>query len=146
MTINPPISYAQYLSLPVISGIFGVGAVVVAKARKKESRTARLLQVTKRMLPSALGIEILCVASAEIGGLIALYSYGFNPIRIIMAYTMAYAFAGFTTFASILGRSTGQPDDIISCGCNDLHENRTTARELGSAIKNTFVNFKRGIW
>jgi hypothetical protein len=67
----------------------------------------------KCLFPAALSIEILCVASAEIGGLLGLYYFGFNLFGITMAYLVAYALAGFTTFASILGRSHGKQGMII---------------------------------
>jgi hypothetical protein len=53
---------------------------------------------------AALGIEILCIAAAEIGENTALYLFGFNPSGIAIAYILGYALAGFTTFATILGR------------------------------------------
>jgi hypothetical protein len=52
----------------------------------------------------ALGIEILCIAAAEIGENTGLYLFGFNLIEIPIAYAIGYALAGFTTFIAILGR------------------------------------------
>jgi hypothetical protein len=83
----------------------GSAAVIAVKARKRNSYTSRLLGEAKRMLAPAFGIEILCVASAEVGGLLGLYYFSINPFGITMAYVLAYALAGFATFASILGRS-----------------------------------------
>ena len=62
-----------------------------------------------------------------------------------MSYIMAYAFAGFTTFASILGRSAHAHDeDEIVCGCGDMeHGHDSTGYVAG--IKQTFVNFASGL-
>jgi hypothetical protein len=94
------------------------------------------------MLGPAFGIEILCVASAEVGGLLGLYYFGFNPFGITMAYVLAYALAGFTTFASILGRSGAHSheEEEIMRGCN-------LERDSGFAsnFKQTFANFAAGL-
>jgi hypothetical protein len=58
--------------------------------------------ITKNLWPVALGIEILCIMAAEIGENIGLYTFGFNLTGIALAYAIGYAFAGFTTFMTIL--------------------------------------------
>jgi hypothetical protein len=58
----------------------------------------------KGLYAAALGIEILCIAAAEIGENTGLYLFGFNPGGIAIAYAMGYALAGLTTFITILGR------------------------------------------
>jgi hypothetical protein len=108
VSITPPQSRAQVLLVPMIVAIAVPAAVVAIKMRNKNSHTARFFKEVKRLFPAALSIETLCVASAEIGGLLGLYYFGFSPFGITMAYLMAYALAGFTTFASILGRSHGK--------------------------------------
>ena len=50
------------------------------------------------MYAAALGIEILCIAAAEIGENTGLYVLGFNRIGIPFAYAMGYLLARFTTF------------------------------------------------
>jgi hypothetical protein len=141
-SINPPVSYSQMLVLPM-AGAGAASAIIIAvKARKRNSYTARFLRETKRMLAPALSIEVLCVASAEAGGLLGLYYFGFNPFGIAMAYVLAYALAGFTTFASILGRSSGahnHEDDII-CGCGPGHDSG-----FASNLKQTFASFAAGV-
>ena len=52
----------------------------------------------------ALGIEILCIAVAEIGENTGLYLFGFNAWGISIAYGIGFALAGFTTVVTILGR------------------------------------------
>lgn len=58
----------------------------------------------KGLYAAALGIEILCIAAAEIGENTGLYLFGFNAGGIAIAYVMGYALAGFVTFVTILGR------------------------------------------
>jgi hypothetical protein len=139
--ISPPVSYAQMLLLPMAGVGAGSATVIAVKARKRDSYTSRFLGEARRMLAPALGIEILCVASAEVGGLIGLYYFGFNPFGITMAYVLAYALAGFTTFASILGRSGAHShEEEIICGCGTEH-----GSGFSSNFKQTFANFGVGL-
>jgi hypothetical protein len=64
----------------------------------------RFFSYTKSLYVAALGIEILCIAAAEIDENTGLYLFGFNSGGIAIAYMMGYALAGFTTFITILGR------------------------------------------
>ena len=98
-------------------------------------------------MPQALGIEILCIAAAEIGENTGLYLFGFNLWGIIIAYALGYALAGFTTFITILGRydynhlnmkGTGEID---SC-CSVLEQDSTLG--FASNLKTTFTNFALG--
>jgi hypothetical protein len=149
--INPPVSYAQMLSLPLIGSTVAMTILVSVKSRKRDSATRRFLRETRRMFPSAFGIEVLCVASAEIGGLVALSTYGFNAFGITMAYVMAYALAGFATFLSILGRtrttSTGHQHDSLVSGCAGFadHESGHSTMGFASALKQTFVDIGAGL-
>jgi hypothetical protein len=124
----------------MIIGISAPAVIVAIKIRNKESHTARLAKEIKRIFPTAFSIEILCVASAEIGGLLGLYYFGFNAFGITMAYMMAYALAGFTTFASILGRSSGHECGEIICACG--HD---TNEGFLQNIKFTFASFATGL-
>ena len=54
-------------------------------------------------LYAALGVEILCIAAAEIGENTGLYLFSFNLVGIQMPYATGYALAGFTTYATIPG-------------------------------------------
>jgi hypothetical protein len=142
--ISPPASRAQILLIPMAGIGISLAAIIGIKARKRNSFTSLFLRETKRLFPSSFGIEVLCVASAEIGGFLALWHYGFNTFGITMSYVMAYAFAGFTTFASILGRSSHAHDeDEIICGCGDMEHNSKIG--FGAGIKQTFVNFASGL-
>jgi hypothetical protein len=97
----------------------------------------------KSLYAAALGIEILCIAAAEIGENTGLYLFGFNFMGIPIAYAMGYGLAGFTTFATILGRyNFGSNDKIDSC-CSMLDQGAC----LGFIpnLKITFKNFAIGI-
>jgi hypothetical protein len=88
-----------------------------------------------------LALRCFASPSAEIGGLLGLYYYGFNPLGITMAYVLAYALAGFTTFASILGRGGAHNhEEEILCGCSTDH-----ASEFAANFKQTFANFGAGL-
>jgi hypothetical protein len=145
--ISPPASRAQILLMPLVGLGIAIGGVIGIKARRKDSFTSRFLRETKRLFPSSFGIEVLCVASAEIGGFLALWHYGFNTFGITMAYIMAYALAGFTTFASILGRSahTNNENEIV-CGCSEIAEHGHDSKiGFKAGIKQAFVNFAIGL-
>src|SRR5215211_1501100 len=77
----------------------------------------------KRLYVAALGIEILCIAAAEIGENTGLYMFGFNSVGIPVAYAMGYALAGFTTFATILGRYNYPSTEKIDSCCSILEQN-----------------------
>src|SRR5215211_3417771 len=103
----------------------------------------QFLRHVKGLYAAALGIEILCIAAAEIGENTGLYLFGFNLVGIPIAYAMGYGLAGFTTFATILGRyNFGSNDKIDSC-CSMLDQGAC----LGfiSCLKITFKNFAIGI-
>jgi hypothetical protein len=97
----------------------------------------------KALYAAALGIEILCIAAAEIGENTGLYLFGFNLVGIPIAYAMGYALAGFTTFATILGRyNYGSNDKIDSC-CSVLEQGAGSG--FIPNLKTTFRNFAFGI-
>jgi hypothetical protein len=97
----------------------------------------------KGIYAAALGIEILCIAAAEIGENTSLYLFGFNPSGIAIAYSLGYALAGFTTFATILGRyDYGSPNQII-CSYSVLEQDSNKGFILN--LKTTFKNFAIGI-
>jgi hypothetical protein len=97
----------------------------------------------KGIYAAALGIEILCIAAAEIGENTALYLFGFNPLGIVIAYSLGYALAGFTTFATILGRyNYGSPNQTM-CGCCSVLE-QDSQKGFVLNLKTTFRNFAVG--
>jgi hypothetical protein len=123
--------------------------------REKMIITSQLSGVTqffrsiKGLYAAALGIEILCIAAAEIGENTGLYLFGFNLIGIPIAYAMGYALAGFTTFATILGRynnnyyGSSREKKIDSC-CSVLEQGGAGSGFL-SNLRITFRNFGVGI-
>jgi hypothetical protein len=113
-----------------------------AQKTTSQSELLQFFRNTKSLYAAALGIEILCIAAAEIGENTGLYLFGFNLIGIPIAYAMGHALAGFTTFATILGRyNYGSNDKIDSCSVLEQ------GAGLGflQNIKTTFGNFTVGI-
>jgi hypothetical protein len=89
---------------------------VIAQKIISQSGLLQFLRNTKSLYAAAIGIEILCIAVAEIGENTGLHVFGFNHIGIPIAYAIGYSFASFTTFATILGRyKYGHDDKIDSC-------------------------------
>ena len=104
----------------------------------------------KGLYAAALGIEILCIAAAEIGENTGLYVFGFNASGIAIAYAMGYALAGFVTFVTILGRygshrqsGNGQSTDGIDSCCSVLEQDST--QRFMPNLKTTFTNFASGL-
>jgi hypothetical protein len=86
----------------------------------------------------------LCISAAEIGENSALYLFGFNPPGIAIAYSLGYALAGFTTFATILGRyDSDSPNGSMCSCCSALEQN--SQKGFISNLKITFKNFAVGI-
>jgi hypothetical protein len=102
------------------------------------------LGYVKGIYAAALGIEILCIAAAEIGENTGLYLYGFNPPGIVIAYILGYALAGFTTFVTILGRYNYGPHNQNMCSCCSVLE-QDSKRRFISNLETTFKNFADGI-
>jgi hypothetical protein len=101
----------------------------------------QFLRYVNGLLPAAIGIELLCIGSAEIGENTGLYIFGFNAIGIIIAYVMGYALAGFTTFVTILGRYNYGSDRNCSC-CSVLeHDSR---KGFVTNLMTTLANFTAG--
>lgn len=99
---------------------------------------------TKGIYAAALGIEVLCIAAAEIGENTSLYLYGFNPLGIVIAYSLGYVLAGFTTFVTILGRYDYGSTKQTMCSCCSVLE-QDSQKGFISNLKTTFKNFAVGI-
>jgi hypothetical protein len=103
------------------------------------------LGYAKGIYAEALRIEILCIAAAEIGENTGLYLYDFNPLGIAIVYILGYALAGFTTFATILGRyNHGSPKQSM-CSCCSVLEQDSQKGFILNLLKSTFKNFAVGI-
>jgi hypothetical protein len=118
------------------------------KGRSVPDLSNFLLNV-KSLYAAALGIEILCIASAEIGENTGLYFFGLNPWGIAIAYVMGYSLAGFTTFTTILGRynnlhhhdKSTVTREMDSC-CSALEQD--TGKGFLCNLKSTFTTFAIG--
>ena len=112
----------------------------------QSSGVTQFFRSVKGLYAAALGIEILCIAAAEIGENTGLYLFGFNFVGIPIAYTMGYALAGFTTFATILGRYNyyGSSKKKIDSCCSVLEQGSAGSGFL-SNLRTTFRNFGVGI-
>jgi hypothetical protein len=110
----------------------------------QSSGMTQFFRSIKGLYAAALGIEILCIGAAEIGENTGLYLFGFNLVGILIAYAMGYALAGFTTFATILGRYNyyGSSRKIDSC-CSVLEQGAGSG--FLSNLRITFRNFAVGI-
>ena len=98
----------------------------------------------KRFYAAALGIEILCIAAAEVGENTGLYVLGFNHIGVPIAYAMGYGLATFTTFVTILGRCRyGLGHNVIDSCCSALEQDSNNG--FLSNVLTTFKNFGLGI-
>jgi hypothetical protein len=115
----------------------------VTSSQSSSSGLLRFLSNIKGLYASALGIEILCIAAAEIGENTSLYLFGFNVVGIPIAYAMGYALAGFTTFAAILGRYNYSSNDKIDSCCAVLEQGSGSG--FISNLKTTLRNFVVGI-
>ena len=104
------------------------------------TREKNFLSYFKKTFAAALGIEILCITSAEIGENLGLLYFGFNTIGIAIAIVLGFAFAGFTTFVTILGKSHGK--HIHGC-CSVLETDSTPS--FFKNLKTTFSDFGKGI-
>jgi hypothetical protein len=97
----------------------------------------------KSLYAAALGIEILCIAAAEIGENTGLYLFGFNSWGITIAYMMGYALASFTTFTTILGRYSNQGKSSTSTrktdSCCPILEPDTTQAPVKTMTTKTTV-------
>ena len=58
----------------------------------------QMFQNIKKVFVAALGIEILCIISAEIGENIGLSIFGFNLLGIVIAYSLGFAIARLFNF------------------------------------------------
>jgi hypothetical protein len=109
------------------------------------SGLSEFLRNIKGLYAAALGIEILCIAAAEIGENTGLYLFGFNLVGIPIAYAMGYALAGFTTFAAILGRynySSDHSAKIDSC-CSVLEQGPGFIPNLKTIFKNFVIGITK---
>jgi hypothetical protein len=116
------------------------------KILKNFSCIPQIFQNIKRVFIATLGIEILCIISAEIGENIGLSVFGFSLLGIVIAYFLGFAIAGFSTFMTILGRwdfdNNGNIKKAQSC-CTFLEGNSNKGFLFN--FKFTFLSFGKGL-
>lgn len=107
----------------------------------KQRQSVKFFSNVRTLYASALGIEILCILSAEIGQNSSFFIFGFKtPFAITMSYVLGYGLAGFTTFATILGRYN--LERVVDGCCSVLEDDH---KGFVSNIKTTFKNFAIGV-
>jgi hypothetical protein len=148
-------SAKQSVGVAVLAGILVTIVPIGIMAKKnKDSRSSLFLSALRRILPAALGIEILCLSAAEIGGNLGLLLFGFSPTGIALSYALVYALAGFTTLCTILGRKVALtsridcPEHVTrltesDCGCRSFLEDSAQQTVIAS-LKGTLKQFAGG--
>ena len=111
------------------------------KSRPSNFSAVQFLKYVKGLLAAAIGIEILCIGSAEIGENTGLYIFGFNAFGILIAYVMGYTLAGFTTFVTILDRYNYGSGQNCSC-CSVLEQD--SRKGFVTNLRTIFANFTAG--
>ena len=101
---------------------------------REEHLIYRLFQNASKLYVTALAIEVLCICAVEIGENFSFVIFGYKTaIGITLAYILGYGLSAFTTFATILGRST-YSEKMCSC-CSVLEQGSN-----GRRSKNMFSN------
>ena len=126
------------------SGVCDKDKKALAERERKLLPITDFFRHAKRLYVAALGIEILCIAAAEIGENTGLYMFGFNAVGIPIAYAMGYVLAGFTTFATILGRYNYALTEKIDSSCCSVLEQNSSNAFLPNLVS-TFRNFATGL-
>ncbi len=110
-------------------------------AKKHDTKIVKFFFNVKSMYVSALAIEILCIMSAEVGENTGFFLFGYQRIDgISIGFILGYTLAGFSTFASILGRYN--LDNVMEGCCSALD---CKDRSFVSSLKTTFRNFAIGV-
>ncbi len=93
------------------------------------------------MYVSALAIEILCIISAEIGENTTFFVFGYRSVSgISLGFLIGYGLAGFSTFASILGRYN--LDNVMDGCCSALD---CKDKRFIPSLTSSFRNFALGV-
>lgn len=107
-----------------------------------KSTTIKFFGNVRTLYASALGIEILCILSAEIGQNTGFFMFGFKtPSAIVMSYALGYGLAGFTTFATILGRYN--LERVVDGCCSVLEDNHGLVYSIEATFKNFVIGIKK---
>ena len=108
----------------------------------KQLHPQKFFTKIKSIYPAALGIEILCIMSAQIGQSISFLLFGYHDLfGIVTSYALGYGLASFTTFCTIIGRYNTK-NELDGC-CSALeHDGK---QGFVSNLKTTFGNFGKGV-
>ena len=108
---------------------------------KESNTTSKFFLNVKSMYVSALAIEILCIVSAEIGENTGFFLFGYQRIDgISIGFILGYSLAGFSTFASILGRYNLNSVMDGCCSALDCKDKRFIP-----SLTSSFRNFAFGV-
>src|SRR5215469_4116454 len=110
---------------------------------RKEHPIYRFFQTTSKLYATALAIEVLCICAAEIGENFSFGIFGYKTaIGITLVYILGYGLSAFTTFATILGRSTYSEKMCSCCSVLEQGSNRFVATLL-MTFKNCGIEVKK---
>jgi hypothetical protein len=110
---------------------------------RKEHTVHRFFSNVRNLYATALAIEVLCICAAEIGQNSSFVVFGYKTILgITLGYVLGYGLATFTTFATILGRSTYSERMCSCCSVLEQDSNGFIATLL-TAFRNCFVGIKK---
>jgi hypothetical protein len=110
----------------------------------EKTRLIRFFSNVKSLYATALGIEILCIAAAEIGENSSFALFGYRTVTgVALGYMLGYSLSAFTTFAAIFGRyNYGSSSEMCSC-CSVLEQD--SSKGFLTSLLVTFKNFGSGI-
>ena len=110
---------------------------------RKEHTVYRFFSNVRNLYATALAIEVLCICAAEIGQNSSFVIFGYKTfLGITLGYVLGYGLAAFTTFATILGRST-YTERMCSC-CPVLEQDSNGfIPTLLTTFKNCSVGIKK---
>jgi hypothetical protein len=110
---------------------------------RKEHPIYRFFQNASKLYATALAIEVLCIFAAEIGENSSFVIFGYRTaIGITLGYILGYGLSAFTTFATILGRSTYSEKMCSCCSVLDQGSNGFVATLL-MTFKNCGIGVKK---
>src|SRR5215831_14870551 len=91
---------------------------------RKEHRIYRFFENVSKLYATALAIEVSCICAAEIDENSSFVIFGYKTaIGVTLGYILGYGLSAFSTFATILGRST-YSEKMCSC-CSVLEQGST---------------------
>jgi hypothetical protein len=110
---------------------------------RKEHPIYRFFRNASKLYATALAIEVLCICAAEIGENSSFVIFGYKTaIGISLGYILGYGLSAFTTFATILGRSTYSEKMCSCCSVLDQGSNGFVATLL-MTFKNCGIGVKK---